>query len=110
MHALPQGVRLDTSPHTSLLAAATGANVHGLQWNGGLKYNVVGFVGAGAFASVYKLSSKRDGVVFAVKQLDKAALLRSGGSLADKLYNELNVIKGLSHVSVSTIQDTLVQH
>lgn len=101
MHALPQGVRPNTSPHPSLLAAATGGNVHGLHWSGGTKYNVVGFIGSGAFANVYKLSSKRDGVVFAVKQLDKKRLAKEG-PISNKIYNELNVIKGLRHVSVTT--------
>ena len=106
MHALPQGVRTAASPHTSLLAAATGGNVHGLQWTGGAKYNVVSFIGAGAFANVYKLSSKKDGLVFAVKQLDKKRLHKES-SLSNKMYNELNVIKGLRHVSVHVLQEVL---
>ena len=106
MHALPQGVRTAASPRTSLLAAATGGNVHGLHWTGGPKYNVVSFIGAGAFANVYKMSSKRDGLVFAVKQLDKKRLHKEG-SLSNKIYNELNVIKGLRHVSVPVLQEVL---
>ena len=98
MHALPQDVRSGTSPHASLLAAATGGNLNGLHWTGGSKYNAVGFIGSGAFATVHKFSSKRDGEVFAVKQLDKSRLAKQG-SLASKIYNELNVIKGLRHVS-----------
>lgn len=103
MHALPQGLRHNSSPHPSLLAAATGGNVGGLEWTGGTKYNVVGFIGSGAFANVYKLSSKSDGVVFAVKQLDKKRLAKEG-PLSKKRYNELNVIKGLRHVSVATLK------
>ncbi len=104
MHALPQGVRTAAEPHTSLLAAATAGNVHGLNWSGGAKYNVVSFIGAGAFANVFKLSSKKDGLVFAVKQLDKKQL-RKEKSLSSKMYNELNVIKGLRHVSVPVLQE-----
>lgn len=104
MHALPQGVRPETSPRTSLLAAATGANSHGMHWGGGAKYNVVGFIGAGAFANVYKLSSKRDGLVFAVKQLDKSRLAKAGNPVS-KIYNELNVIKSLRHVSAPFIRE-----
>lgn len=103
MHALPQGLRPNSSAHPSLVAAATGGNSHGLHWNGGTKYNVVGFIGSGAFANVYKLSSKRDGVVFAVKQLDKKRLAKEG-PLSNKAYNELNVIKGLRHVSAATLK------
>lgn len=99
MHALPQGVWSHTSPHPSLLAAATAGSFHGMHWNGGAKYNVVGFIGSGAFANVYKLSSKRDGSVFAVKQLDKKRLAKEG-SLSSKIYNELNVIKGLRHPNI----------
>lgn len=102
MHALPQGARQGTVPHTSLLAAATGGNVHGMHWGGGPKYNVVGFIGSGAFANVYQLSSRRDGEFFAVKQLDKRRLAKDGG-LSSKMYNELNVIKNLRHVSVPVL-------
>ena len=98
MRALPQGSKPDPSPHTSLLAAATGGNTHGMRWGGGAKYNVVAFVGSGAFATVYKLSSKRDGVVYAAKQLDKKRLGKEEGQWS-KIYNELNVIKSLRHVS-----------
>ena len=99
MHALPQGVGPGTSPQTtSLLTAAAGGNRHGMNWNGGPKYNVVGAIGQGAFANVYKLSSKRDGVVFAAKQLDKSRFAKEG-MLSKKMYNELNLIKSLRHVS-----------
>ena len=103
MHALPQGVRPDNSPHISLLAAATASNTHGLHWHGGQKYNVVGLIGSGAFANVFKLSSKRDGVVFAVKELDKKRIAKIG-PVGDKIYNELNVIKSLSHVSAIVVR------
>ena len=103
MHALPQGFRPDASAHPSLLAAATVGNGHGMHWGGGSKYNVVGFIGAGAFANVYKLSSKSDGLVFAVKQLDKMRFAKDGG-LSEKMYNELNVIKGLRHVSTPVLR------
>ena len=102
MHALPQGVGPGTSRPTTMLAAATGGNVHGMHWSGGPKYNIVGYIGSGAFANVYKLSSKRDGMVYAAKQLDKKRFAR-GGNLPEKIYNELNVIKGLRHVSVSSL-------
>ena len=103
MHALPQGVAPDTSPQTtSLLTAATGGNGHGMNWNGGPKYNVVGTIGQGAFANVYKLSSKRDGVVFAAKQLDKSRFAKDG-ALSKKMYNELNLIKTLRHVSAPVL-------
>ena len=103
MHALPQGVGPGTSPQTtSLLTAATGGNPHGMNWSGGSKYNVVGAIGSGAFANVYKISSKRDGVVFAAKQLDKSRFAKNG-TLSSKIYNELNLIKSLRHVSAPVL-------
>lgn len=68
-----------------------------MHWNGGTKYNVVSFLGSGAMAMVFKLSSKRDGEVYACKQLDKKRFLKSG-IVGDKVYNELNIMKKLRHV------------
>lgn len=73
-----------------------------MNWSGGSKYNVVGTIGQGAFANVYKLSSKRDGVVFAAKQLDKSRFAKDG-TLSSKIYNELNLIKSLRHVSAPVL-------
>ena len=109
MHALPQGIRSAISPRTSLLAAATGGNVHGMGWNGAPKYNVVGFIGSGAFANVYKVSSKRDGSVFAVKQLDKSRFAKKGNLLKQKVYNEFNVIKDLRHVSAPILHEAVAR-
>ena len=99
MHALPQGMPPATSAKTNLLTAATDGNVHGMRWSGGRKYNVVGFIGQGAFANVYKISHKSNGLIFAAKQLDKNRCMKDGG-LPTNMYNELNVIKSLRHVSV----------
>ena len=103
MHALPPHLGPGTSPQTmSLLTAATAGNPYGMQWSGGPKYNVVGTIGQGAFATVYKLSSKKDGLVFAAKQLDKNRFAKDG-TLSSKMYNELNLIKGLRHVSAAIL-------
>lgn len=98
MNALPPGIRQEVTPNASAYLATTGGNTHGMHWNGGTKYNVVSLLGSGAMANVFKLSSKRDGEVFACKQLDKKRFLRSG-IVGDKIYNELNIIKRLRHVS-----------
>ena len=97
-----QGATLAAPPRTTMTTSATGNGVHGMHWGGGPKYSVVGFIGQGAFANVYKMSSKKDGLVFAVKQLDKRHLVKKG-NLSSKIYNELNVIKSLRHVSASII-------
>ena len=92
-----------TTPHGSILAAATsGNNNHGLNWNGGRKYNVINRIGSGAFALVYKLSSKRDGEPYAVKEISKDRFMKDG-HLGIKFHNELNLIKSLNHVCNSKV-------
>ena len=95
-NALPAGRQQHITPTTSIIFP--GGNNHGLHWNGGEKYNVVGHIGAGAFATVCKLSSKRDGEVFAVKQLEKRRFLKDGIANS-KFYNELNLMMSARHVS-----------
>lgn len=102
---MPFNVHLDKREHTpqaSILAAATGEYNHGMHWNGGDKYNVIGHIGHGSFANVYKLSSKRDGKVFACKQIEKKMIIKDG-MINNKIHNEINVMKELEHVSVSQI-------
>ena len=70
-----------------------------MRWNGGEKYNVVGHVGKGAFADVYKLSTKEDGELFAVKEIEKRRFLKEG-ILNHKANNEIEVMKNLNHVRV----------
>ena len=69
-----------------------------MHWNGGEKYNVVGYVGKGAFAMVFKLSSKRDGEVFAAKQIEKRRFIKDG-IVGHAVHNELDVMETLDHVS-----------
>jgi serine/threonine protein kinase len=102
INLLQRGTEQDTTPGGSILAAATGQHHHGLHWNGGDKYNVIGYIGKGAFAMVYKLSSKRDGEVYAVKEIDKAQFAKNGAS-AQKARKELDVIKNLRHVGKGSL-------
>lgn len=69
-----------------------------MEWNGGDQYNVVGYIGKGAFAIVYKLAMKRDGELFAVKQIEKRRFVKNG-ILDRKINNEIHIMKNLSHVS-----------
>lgn len=94
---MQQGFQPETTPNGSILAAATGQHHHGMHWNGGDKYNVISYIGKGAFAMVYKLSSKRDGEVFAVKEIDKTKIKDRADAI--KARKELDVIKSLRHVS-----------
>lgn len=80
-----------------MIAAGTSGNHHGLHWNGGEKYNVVGHIGSGAFATVCKVSTKRDGEVYAVKEIEKRKFLKDG-IVSHKFHNELNVMMNARHV------------
>ena len=103
INALGKPQQQVATPHGSILAAATsGNNSHGLNWNGGRKYNVVNRIGSGAFALVYKLSSKRDGEPYAVKEISKDRFMKDG-HLGIKFHNELNLIKSLDHVCNSYV-------
>ncbi|KAL9098643.1 MAG: hypothetical protein Q9163_005736 [Psora crenata] len=91
--------KAEASPNASILAAATGDYNHGLNWNGGEKYNVVSYVGKGAFAMVYKLSAKKDGEVYACKQIEKRRFIKDG-VLNHKVHNEILVMKDLEHPNI----------
>lgn len=92
----PMEDRAEASPNASMLAAATADNNHGLGWNGGDIYNIIKPVGKGAFAMVYQLSSKKDGELYACKQLEKRRFIKDG-ALNQKIHNEVLVMKDLVH-------------
>lgn len=83
---------------TRNLAASSESYHHGMVWNGGDEYNVVGYIGKGAFANVYKLATKRDGELFAVKQIEKRRFVKNN-VLDQKISNEMLIMKDLNHVS-----------
>ena len=69
-----------------------------MNWNGGPKYNVVGEIGKGAFAVVYKLATKEDGKVYAAKELEKRKFMKEG--IVDRKINaEMHIMRNLRHVS-----------
>lgn len=74
-------------------------NQYGMHWSGGEKYNVVGQIGKGAFASVYQLATKRDGQLFAAKELEKRKFIKNG-ILDRKLENEMQIMQSISHPSI----------
>lgn len=74
-------------------------NQYGMHWSGGDKYNVVGQIGKGAFASVYQLATKRDGQLFAAKELEKRKFIKNG-ILDRKLENEMQIMQSISHPSI----------
>ncbi len=62
-------------------------------------YNVVGHIGKGAFANVYKLATKQDGELFAAKEIEKRRFIKDG-VLSHKVHNEIDVMKQLKHVRI----------
>ena len=89
----------EASPNASMLAAATGDNNHGLGWNGGEKYNVIKPIKNGAFAMVFQLSAKKDGELYACKQIEKRRFMKDG-VLNHKAHNEILVMKDLEHANI----------
>lgn len=71
----------------------------GMHWSGGERYNVVGYIGKGAFAMVYQLATKSDGQLFAAKELEKRRFMKNG-LLDRKIDNELQIMKAISHPNV----------
>ena len=69
------------------------------EWRGGHKYNKIGTIGKGAFAIVYKLTAKYDGVPYAAKELEKRRFMKNG-ILDTKVENEMNIMRAIKHVSI----------
>lgn len=69
------------------------------EWRGGPKYNKVGTIGKGAFATVYKLTAKFDGIPFAGKELEKRRFMKNG-ILDQKVDNEMKIMKKIKHVCI----------
>ena len=86
------------SPRGSSIAAAAGQHHYGMRWNGGEEYNVVGQIGNGAFAMVYKISTVQHGEVYACKQIEKRRYVKNGQP-GQKMHNEIRIMERLSHVS-----------
>lgn len=74
-------------------------NQYGMHWGGGEKYNVVGLIGKGAFATVYQLATKSEGLLFAAKELEKRKFMKNG-VLDRKLSNEMEIMKAISHPNI----------
>lgn len=72
---------------------------YGMEWSGGDRFNVIGQIGRGAFACVFKLATKRDGEYFAAKQIEKRHFMRNN-TVDNKIHNEIDIMKRLSHVGV----------
>ena len=71
------------------------------EWRGGSKYNKVATIGKGAFAVVYKMTAKFDGVPYAAKELEKRRFMKNG-ILDQKVDNEMKIMQRIKHVRTQT--------
>ncbi|CAG8973941.1 hypothetical protein HYALB_00007469 [Hymenoscyphus albidus] len=70
-----------------------------LEWKGGRKYNKVGVIGKGAFATVYKITARYDGEPFAAKELEKRKFMKNG-ILDHKVDMEMKIMSKITHSNV----------
>ena len=98
---VPRVITPTAGTRDPMLTAGSERYNFGMRWSGGDKYNVVAYVGRGAFANVYKLATKREGEVFAVKELEKRRFIKDG-ILDVKFNNELDIMKKLDHVCLNS--------
>ncbi|KAK4201269.1 putative serine/threonine-protein kinase [Triangularia verruculosa] len=68
-------------------------------WGGSSKYNRVGEVGRGAFATVYKVTSVFTGEPYAAKELDKRKFMKNG-VLDQKVENEMRIMQKVKHPNI----------
>ena len=87
-------------PKFDLLTAGTARYSWDMGWNDSGKYNPIGEVGKGAFATVFKVATADQGEIFAAKQINRSAFVKNGVT-DTKFYNELNIMKKLAHVSIA---------
>ena len=89
----------NTTQSSSSIKAPLIQNQFGMHWSGGEKYNVIGRVGKGAFATVFQLATKSEGQVYAAKELEKRKFIKNG-VLDRKLDNEMQIMKSVSHPNI----------
>ncbi|KAL8784919.1 MAG: hypothetical protein Q9213_003661 [Squamulea squamosa] len=90
--------KLSTRANKVLIAGTEPFNL-GMQWNGGDTYYVSALLGKGAFASVYKLTRRADGELFAAKEIRKTVFAQRG-VLDRRVEQELNIVKQLEHPNI----------
>ncbi len=76
------------------------------EWRGGPKYNRAGIIGKGAFAVVYKLTAKFDGMPYAAKELEKRRFTKNG-LLDQKIDSEMKIMSKIKHVSTRNCLERL---
>ncbi|KAI9825298.1 MAG: hypothetical protein M1832_001332 [Thelocarpon impressellum] len=88
----PPNAALTTPPNRSSLSMYQLAR----GWDGGPNYNVIGTAGKGAFATVWKIATKRDGDVYAAKEISKRQFIKDG-IFDRKVDNEMRIMRRLRH-------------
>lgn len=89
-----------TDPGTPAASNLSSVGRHVKEWRGGNRYNKIGCIGKGAFAVVYKITAKFDGVPYAAKELEKRRFMKNG-VLDQKVDNEMKIMRKIKHVSLS---------
>lgn len=69
------------------------------EWTGSGKYNKQRTIGKGAFAVVYKVTSKYDGRPYAAKELEKRRFIKNG-VLDQKVENEMKIMQRINHPNI----------
>lgn len=72
------------------------------EWRGSEKYSKVSQIGKGAFAVVFKVTSRYDGKPYAAKELEKRRFLKNG-VLDHKVDNEMKIMQRVKHVSLTVL-------
>lgn len=80
------------------------SNSYGMKWDGGPDYRVSGFLGKGAFANVYQLTTCFNGQYLAVKELEKRRFLKDG-ILDRRLDNEMQIMRSVNHPNIVKYMD-----
>lgn len=70
-----------------------------MQWDGGGRYNCVGLLGKGAFATVYHVATMFEGEFYAAKELEKRRFMKNN-QLDTRLDNEMNIMQSLRHENI----------
>ncbi|PHH91439.1 hypothetical protein CDD83_447 [Cordyceps sp. RAO-2017] len=69
------------------------------EWTGSGTYNRTGTLGKGAFAVVYKVTSKYDGKPYAAKEIEKRRFIKNG-VLDQKVENEMKIMRRVQHPNI----------
>ncbi|KAL9580837.1 MAG: hypothetical protein Q9203_006143 [Teloschistes exilis] len=93
-----RGQRLSSQAKATLVAGTEPYN-YGMIWNGGDTYQVTGKIGQGSQGHVYKVARRRDGEVFAVKEVTNSHKDRRG-NVSTEVTQELEIIKRLKHPNI----------